>query len=133
MRDFLCKVYNKLYGLLGYADMRLILGYESGGKGCASISFNIKGGLRPRFACFFTLPGISFTTLVLQKITSSSLISKFHAKNPLTLTLIYRYTISLDLRLSSPNPHAKRVLSFRTFLSLCALDSCPVPRPRYIR
>jgi len=39
MRDFLCKVYDKLYRFLGYADMRLILGYESGGKGCARISF----------------------------------------------------------------------------------------------
>ena len=121
MRDFLCKVYDKLYYFLSYADMRLILGYESGGKGCARISFYIRG-LRPLFLSFFTLPGISFTTLVLQNITSSILISKFHAKNPRTLTLIYRYTISLDLRLLSPNPHAKRVLSFRNFLSLCALD-----------
>jgi len=32
MRDFLCKVYDKLYCFLGYPDMRLILGYESGGK-----------------------------------------------------------------------------------------------------
>ena len=32
MRDFLCKVYDKLYCFLGYADMRLILEYESGGK-----------------------------------------------------------------------------------------------------
>jgi len=37
--DFLCKVYDKLYCFLGYADMKLILGYESGGKGCARISF----------------------------------------------------------------------------------------------
>ena len=42
MRDFLCKVYDKLYGFLGYTDMRLILGYESGGKGCARISFYIR-------------------------------------------------------------------------------------------
>jgi len=42
MRDFLCKVYEKLYCFLGYADMRLILGYESGGKGCARISFYIR-------------------------------------------------------------------------------------------
>jgi len=42
MSDFLCKVYDKLYGFLGYADMRLILGYESGGKGCARISFYIR-------------------------------------------------------------------------------------------
>ena len=52
----------------------------------------------------FTLPGISFTTPILQNITSSILISKIHAKNPQTLTLICRYAISLDLRLSSPNP-----------------------------
>jgi len=39
MRDFLCKVYDKLYGFLGYNNMRLILGYESGGKGFARISF----------------------------------------------------------------------------------------------
>jgi len=49
MRDFLCKVYDKLYCFLGYADMRLILGYESGGKGCARIFFYIKGG----FAFYF--------------------------------------------------------------------------------
>jgi len=48
IRDFLCKVYDKLYYFLGYADMRLILGYESGGKGCARISFDIRG-LRPLF------------------------------------------------------------------------------------
>jgi len=47
MRDFLCKVYDKLYCFLGYADMRLILGYELGGKGCARISFYIKGGASP--------------------------------------------------------------------------------------
>jgi len=50
MRDFLCKVYDKLYCFLGYADMRLIPGYESGGKGCARISFYIRG-LRPLFPC----------------------------------------------------------------------------------
>jgi len=71
MRDFLCKVYDKLYYFLGYADMRLILGYELGGKGSARISFYIRG-LRPLFLLFFTLPGISFTTLVLQNITSST-------------------------------------------------------------
>ena len=49
MRDFLCKVYDKLYCFLGYADMRLIPGYESGGKGCARISFYIRG-LRPLFS-----------------------------------------------------------------------------------
>jgi len=43
MSDFLCKVYDKLYCFLGYADMGLILGYESGGKGCARISFYIRG------------------------------------------------------------------------------------------
>jgi len=48
MRDFLCKVYDKLYCFLGYVDMRLILVYESGGKGCAWISFYI-WGLRPLF------------------------------------------------------------------------------------
>jgi len=48
MRDFLCKVYDKLYCFLGYADMRLMLGYESGGKGCARICFYIRG-LRPLF------------------------------------------------------------------------------------
>jgi len=44
MRDFLCKGYDKLYGFLGYADMQLILGYESGGKGCARISFYYLSG-----------------------------------------------------------------------------------------
>ena len=29
MRDFFCKVYDKLYGFLGYADMQLIHRYES--------------------------------------------------------------------------------------------------------
>ena len=43
MRDFLCKVYDQLYCFLGYADMRLILGYESSGKGCARIFFYIRG------------------------------------------------------------------------------------------
>ena len=42
MRDFLCKGYDKLYGFLGYANMQLILGYESGGKGCTRISFYIR-------------------------------------------------------------------------------------------
>jgi len=46
MRDFLCKVYDKLYCFLSYADMQLILGYESGSKGCARIS-SIKGGASP--------------------------------------------------------------------------------------
>jgi len=39
MRDFLCEGYDKLYGFLGYVNMRLILEYESSGKGCARISF----------------------------------------------------------------------------------------------
>jgi len=55
MRDFLCKVYNKLYCSLGYADMRLILGYESGSKGCARISFYIRG-LRPLLLLRFYAP-----------------------------------------------------------------------------
>ena len=42
IRDLLCKGYDILYGFLGYTDMRLILGYESGGKGCARISFYIR-------------------------------------------------------------------------------------------
>jgi len=49
MRDFLCKVYNRLYFFLGYADMRLILGYELGGTGCAGISFYMRGGFAPYF------------------------------------------------------------------------------------
>jgi len=48
MRDFLCKDYNKLFGFLGYADMQLLLGYESDGKGCARISYSIRG-FRPLF------------------------------------------------------------------------------------
>ena len=71
-------------------------------------------------------------TPVLQNITSSIPISKIQAKNPRTLTLICHYAISLDLRLSSPNPHAKQLSLFRTFLLLSAFDLCPVPRPRYI-
>jgi len=55
MRDFLCKGHDKLYGFLGYVDMRLILGYESGGKGCPRISFYIRG-LRPLFPSHFTHP-----------------------------------------------------------------------------
>ena len=43
MRDFLYKVYDKFYCFHGYTDMRLILGYESDGKGCARISFYIRG------------------------------------------------------------------------------------------
>ena len=116
MRDFLSKGYDKVYGFIGYVNMRLMLGYELGSKGCARIHFYLRG-LRPQFSLFFTLPGISFTTPVLPNITSSILISKIHAKNPRTLTLICHYAISLDLRFSSPNPHAKRVLSFTTFLS----------------
>jgi len=57
MRDFLCKVYDKLYCFLGYADMRLILGYESGGKGCARISFYIRGAPPPiSFSSFSSAP-----------------------------------------------------------------------------
>ena len=47
MRDFLFKIYDKLYCFLGYADMRLILGYESGGKGCARIFFYIRRASPP--------------------------------------------------------------------------------------
>ena len=47
MRDFLCKGYDKLYCFLGCAEMRLILGYESGGKGCARIFFYIRGAPPP--------------------------------------------------------------------------------------
>jgi len=43
MKDLLCKAYEKLYRFLGYADMRLILGNESGGKGSTRISFYIRG------------------------------------------------------------------------------------------
>jgi len=53
MRDFLCKVYDKLYCFLGYADMRLLLGYESGGKGCARISFYIRVASPPVVFLFF--------------------------------------------------------------------------------
>jgi len=49
MRDDLCKAYDKLYCFLGYADMRLILGYESGDKGCARISF-YRRGVPPPFS-----------------------------------------------------------------------------------
>jgi len=49
MRDFLCKVYDTLDCFLGYADRRLIQGYESGGKGCARISSYIQGGVAPYF------------------------------------------------------------------------------------
>jgi len=49
MRDFFCKVYDKLYCFHGDVDMRLILGYESGGTGCARISFHISGGIAPDF------------------------------------------------------------------------------------
>jgi len=50
MRDFLfCKLYDKLDCLLGYKDMRLILAYESGGKGSAKISVYIKEAAPPIF------------------------------------------------------------------------------------
>ena len=75
------KDYDRLYCFLGYADMRLIEGYESGSKGCARISF-YKKGPRPLFPACFTLPSTSFTTPLLQNITSSILISTIQAKNP---------------------------------------------------
>jgi len=60
MRDFLCKVYDKLYCFLGYADMRLILRYESDGKGCARICFYKRGAPPPVFCgttnCFMSTP-----------------------------------------------------------------------------
>jgi len=58
MRDFLCKVYDKVYCFLGYTDMRLIQGYESGGKGCARISLYIRG-LRPLFPFIFLVRSTS--------------------------------------------------------------------------
>jgi len=67
---------------------------------------------------FFTLPGISFTTPVLENIRSSILISKIYTKNPQIHTLICRHTIGLHLRLSSPNHYAKRLLLFRTVTGL---------------
>jgi len=82
MRDFLSNVYYKLYCMLGYADMQLILGYECGGKGSARISFFIKDELHHLFPWFFTLPGMAFTTPLIQNITSSVLTTKTHAKNP---------------------------------------------------
>ena len=54
MRDFLCKVYDKLYCFLGYADMRLILGYQSGGKGCSRISFYIRVASPPISLILYT-------------------------------------------------------------------------------
>jgi len=47
-----------------------------------SIKKKKKSKKSPLFPWFFTLPGIAFTTPVLQNITSSILISKIHAKNP---------------------------------------------------
>jgi len=55
MKNFLCEVYDKLYCLLGYADMRLILVYESGGKGCARVSFIIMGA-SPPVLCHLSRP-----------------------------------------------------------------------------
>jgi len=127
MRDFICKTCHILYCFLGYADMRLILGYESGVKGCARISFNPRAGSARYFLDFLHYLVFLSRLLYFRNITSLILI----AKNPLTLTLICHYAISLDLRLSSLNPRAKRRLSFRAFLSLCALDERPVPRPPY--
>jgi len=65
MRDFLWKVYDKLYCFFGYGDMRLILEYASCGKGCARISFNIKGGFAPYFLSSFSSappPAIEIST-----------------------------------------------------------------------
>jgi len=47
MKDFLCKVHDKLYCFLSYADMGLILGYKSDDKGSARISFYLKGTSPP--------------------------------------------------------------------------------------
>jgi len=58
MRDFHCKGYEKLYGFLGYANMRLILGYELDGKGCARISVYIRG-LCPLFPSIFLVRSTS--------------------------------------------------------------------------
>jgi len=49
MRNFLRKFYDKLYCFIVYADMQLILGYESGGKGCAMIVFYIREAPAPIF------------------------------------------------------------------------------------
>jgi len=121
MRDFLCEGYDKLYSFLGYADMRLILGYESGDKGCARISFYIRG-LRLLFLRILYATWYFLHDSCLSEYNVFYSESKILAKNLRTLTLIFHYAISLDLRLSSLNSHAKQVLSFRTFLSLCALD-----------
>ena len=53
------------------------------------------------FPWFFTLPGISFTTPVLQNITSFMLISKIHAENPQTVTwsAITRSALTWDCHL----------------------------------
>jgi len=71
MRDFLCKVYDKLYCFLGYADMRLIPGYESGGKGCARISFYIRE-LRPLFP-WLSPPGMGLPPFLCHRLASSLL------------------------------------------------------------
>jgi len=76
MRDFLCKGWDKLYGFLGYADMRLILGYESHGKGCARIALYIRG-LRPSFPTSFSSappPAIEISTLweIIVRVSSAS-------------------------------------------------------------
>jgi len=54
MRDLLCNVYDKLYCFLGYTDMRLILGYESGGKRLCYDFLLYKGG-----SATFFLPSFS--------------------------------------------------------------------------
>jgi len=76
VRDFLWRCYDKLFGFFGYADMRLILGYESGGKGCARISFYIRG-LRPLFSSSFSSappPAIEISTPweIIVRVSSAS-------------------------------------------------------------
>jgi len=67
IRDFFGKVYNKLYCFLSYTDTL--------------------------FPWFFTVSGISLTTLVLENLNmmSSILRTKTHTKNPQFLTLIFHY------------------------------------------
>ena len=77
MRDFLCKVYDKLYCCLCYADMRLILGCESGGKRLCEDFLLYKGGLRPQFPSSFLSappPGIEISTLweIIVRVSSAS-------------------------------------------------------------
>ena len=94
MRDFIDKVYDKLYC---FPLLRGCVTHMR--RGLARMDFLLyKGGFAPYFFSFLTLPGISFMTLVLQNITSSILTTKTQAKNPRTLTLICCYAISLDPR-----------------------------------